>query len=136
MLVKSTAGLGKDIKIYLMADHDHGLLSIVALQETFLEVMAFSWNPDRLLGVIRTEHVLTLLLHGDNQVGERIWIWLPRLSQFYMARHLGEGSKELKRNLNSEKLNIIQLRFKQLRCKGGGKMGQSPRFSSPEKCYM
>jgi hypothetical protein len=48
-----------------MSNLDNGFDTIVALKETFLEVVALSWNPDRLLGIVRPVLVLTLHLQGE-----------------------------------------------------------------------
>ena len=70
-----------------MAQHDDGLLSIVALKETLAESVVVSWNPDGLLGVVGLEHVLTLHLQGDDKERARIRIRLTRLSKLDVARH-------------------------------------------------
>jgi len=54
-----------NFRTYLMANLNNGFDAIVALEETFLEVVRFSWNPDRLLGIVGTQLVLTLHLHGQ-----------------------------------------------------------------------
>ena len=50
---------------YLMAKHDNSLDTIITLKETFLEVMGLSWNPDRLLGIVRSHLILSLHLQRD-----------------------------------------------------------------------
>ena len=50
---------------YLMATHDNGLGAIVALKETLSESVIISGDPDRLLGIVGTQLVLTLHLHGQ-----------------------------------------------------------------------
>ena len=72
---------------YLMATHDHSLGAIVTLEKTLPITVVISWNPDRLLGVIGLEHVLTLHLHGDDKVRQRIRIRLTGLSKLDVAWH-------------------------------------------------
>jgi len=74
---------------YLMATHDNGLGAIIALKETLPESVIISGDPDRLLGIVGLEHVLTLHLQGDDQVRRWIWVRLAGLSKLDMARHVG-----------------------------------------------
>ena len=50
---------------YFMTKRNHSLGSIITLKKTFLEVMSFSWYPDRLLRVIGPHHILTLHLNRE-----------------------------------------------------------------------
>jgi len=74
---------------YLMATHDNGLGAIIALKETLPESVIISGDPDRLLGIVGLEHILTLHLQGDDQVRRWIWVRLAGLSKLDMARHVG-----------------------------------------------
>ena len=78
-----------------MTTHDDSFGAIIALKETLPESVVVGWNPDRLLGVIRLEHVLTLHLHGDNQIRQRIRIRLSSLSKLDMTRHVEEDFRPL-----------------------------------------
>ena len=71
-----------------MPDHDSGFGAIIIFQETFLEATLAIRSPNRLLGVISLEHVSPLHLHGDDEVGCRIGVRLPRLAKFDVAGHL------------------------------------------------
>jgi len=70
-----------------MATHDNSLGAIIALKKALPITVVISWDPDRLLGIIGLEHVLTLHLHGDDKVRKRIRIRLSGLSELDMARH-------------------------------------------------
>jgi hypothetical protein len=70
-----------------MSTHDNGLGAIITLKETLPVAMIIGGNPDGLLGIISLQHVLTLHLQGDNQVGERIRIRLTGLSKLDVSRH-------------------------------------------------
>jgi hypothetical protein len=72
-----------------MAAHDNSLCSVITLKKTLPVAMVISWNPDRLLGIIGLEHILTLHLHGDNQVRRWVWVRLAGLAKLDMARHVG-----------------------------------------------
>ena len=72
-----------------MAKHDSGFGAIVIVKETFLEAALAIRGPDRLLGIVGLEHVIPLHLHGDDEVGCRIGIRLPRLAKLDVAGHLG-----------------------------------------------
>ena len=50
---------------HLVSNLYNGFDTIIAFKETLLEVMALSWNPDRLLGVVRPVLVLTFHLQGE-----------------------------------------------------------------------
>jgi hypothetical protein len=74
-----------------MATHDNGFGAIVALKKTLPEAVIIGGDPNRLFRVIGLEHVITLHLHGDNQVGKWIRIRLSGLSKLDVARHVDEG---------------------------------------------
>ena len=71
-----------------MATHDDSLGAIIAFKETLPVAVVIRGDPDGLLGVVRLEHVLTLHLHGDDQVWERIWIRLSSFSKLDVAWHV------------------------------------------------
>ena len=96
---------------YLMATHDHSLGAIVTLEKTLPITVVISWNPDRLLGVIGLEHVVTLHLHGDNQVREWIWIRLPSLSKLDVTGHVEEEDSNNQTCWNSEKAKLLKHEF-------------------------
>jgi len=73
-----------------MATHDNSLGAIIILKETFPEPVVIGGDPDGLLRVIGLEHVLTLHLHGDDQVRRWIWVRLAGLTKLNVAGHLGE----------------------------------------------
>ena len=49
-----------------MTTHDDSLGAIIALKETLPEAMVIGGDPDRLLGIVGLEHVLTLHLQRDD----------------------------------------------------------------------
>ena len=75
---------------YLMTQHDSGFGAIIIVQETFLVATLAIRSPNRLLWVISLEHVSPLHLHGDDEVGCRIGVRLPRLAELDVAGHLGK----------------------------------------------
>ena len=72
-----------------MANHAQGFGSIIILQEGLPEASLAIRHPHRLLGIIRLQHVISLHLHGDNEVWGRIWIRFSGLSELDVARHGG-----------------------------------------------
>jgi hypothetical protein len=74
-----------------MTTHDDSFGAIVAFKKTLPETVIISRDPDRLSGVIGLEHVITLHLHGDDQVGKWIRIRLSGLTKLDVARHVDEG---------------------------------------------
>ena len=70
-----------------MATHDDSLGAIIAFKETLPVAVVIRGDPDGLLGVVGLEHVLTLHLHGDDQVRQRIRIRLTGLSELDVAGH-------------------------------------------------
>ena len=71
-----------------MTTHDNSFGAIIALKKALPEAMVISWDPDRLLGIVRLEHVLTLHLQGDEEIRSWIWIRLSGLSKLDVARHV------------------------------------------------
>ena len=62
-----------------MTDLNNGFNAVVALQETFLEVVRLGRNPDGLLGIVGTHLVLTLHLHRQElfeKEKEQIFIFI------------------------------------------------------------
>ena len=72
-----------------MANHDDRFSAFVALEEGLNESSVAIRDPAGLLGVVGLEHVVSLHLHGDDQVGHRVWIRLTGLAQLDVAWHPG-----------------------------------------------
>ena len=74
--------------LYLVTNHDGGLLPVVSLQESLGEAPSTVRAPDRLLGVVGLGHGLSLHLHGDHEVGAGVGVLPPSTSELDVSGHL------------------------------------------------
>ena len=74
--------------LYLVTNHDGGLLPVVSLQESLREAPSTVRAPDRLLGVVGLGHGLSLHLHGDHEVGAGVGVLPPSTSELDVSGHL------------------------------------------------
>ncbi len=72
-----------------MSDHDDRLSALVRLEESLGEPAVAVGDPDRLLGVVRLEHVVAFHLHRDDEVRHRVRVRLAGFAQLDVAWHLG-----------------------------------------------
>ena len=72
----------------LVTDHHSGLLPVVRLQHRLRETSGSVRTPDRLLGVVRLGHGLSLHLHGDHEVGAGVGVLPPSTSELDVSGHL------------------------------------------------